>query len=134
MGYCNARYMAEIREDLLYTETHEWVLRKNGIVRIGITDYAQEHLTDIVYIELPEIGKVFKRGDEIATIESVKSVSEIYAPVSGEVTAINERLENEPELINQSPYDDGWLFEMKIEDEGELDSLLSPSSYEKILD
>lgn len=126
--------MAEIREDLLYTETHEWVLKKNGIARIGITDYAQQHLTDVVYVELPEVGKAFKKGDEIATIESVKSVSEVYAPISGEITAINERLENEPELINQSPYDDGWLFEMKIEDEGELDSLLSPSSYEKILD
>ncbi|KAA0003395.1 MAG: glycine cleavage system protein GcvH [Thermoplasmata archaeon] len=126
--------MAEIREGLLYTETHEWVLKKNGIARIGITDYAQQHLTDVVYVELPEVGKVFKKGDEIATIESVKSVSEVYAPISGEITAINERLENEPELINQSPYDDGWLFEMKMENEGELNSLLSPSAYKKILD
>ena len=79
--------MAEIRENLLYTETHEWVLKKNGIARIGITDYAQEHLTDVVYIELPEVVKSFKKGDEIATIESVKSVSEIYSPISGEITA-----------------------------------------------
>jgi len=134
MGNCNARYMAEIREGLLYTETHEWVLQKNGVARIGITDYAQEHLTDVVYIELPEVGKKFKKGDEIATIESVKSVSEVYSPISGEVTAINERLENEPELINQSPYDDGWLFEMKIENEEELKELLSPSAYKKILE
>ena len=126
--------MAEVREDLLYTETHEWVLQKNGVVRVGITDYAQEHLTDVVYVELPEVGKKFKKGDEIATIESVKSVSEVYSPISGEVTAINERLENEPELINQSPYDDGWLFEMKMENEGELDGLLLPSAYKKILD
>ncbi len=126
--------MAEVREDLLYTETHEWVLQKNGVVRVGITDYAQEHLTDVVYVELPEVGKKFKKGDEIATIESVKSVSEVYSPISGEVTAINERLENEPELINQSPYDDGWLFEMKMENEGELDSLLPPSAYKKILE
>jgi len=126
--------MAEVREDLLYTETHEWVLQKNGVVRVGITDYAQEHLTDVVYVELPEVGKKFKKGDEIATIESVKSVSEVYSPISGEVMAINERLENEPELINQSPYDDGWLFEMKMENEGELDSLLPPSAYKKILE
>ena len=126
--------MAEVREDLLYTETHEWVLQKNGVVRVGITDYAQEHLTDVVYVELPEVGKKVKKGDEIATIESVKSVSEVYSPISGEVTAINERLENEPELINQSPYDDGWLFEMKMENEGELDSLLPPSAYKKILE
>ncbi len=126
--------MAEVREDLLYTETHEWVLQKNGVVRVGITDYAQEHLTDVVYVELPEVGKKFKKGDEIATIESVKSVSEVYSPISGEVTAINERLENEPELINQSPYDDGWLFEMKMENEGELDGLLPPSAYKKILE
>lgn len=129
----NARYMTEIREDLMYTETHEWILLKKGVATIGITDYAQEHMTDIVYIELPQIGKTYKKGDEIATIESVKSVSEMYLPISGEVIKINERLENEPELINQSPYDDGWFFEIKIEDEHESKSLLSCSAYRKLI-
>ncbi len=125
--------MTEVRDNLLYTETHEWVLKKNGTARMGITDYAQDHLTDVVYVELPKVGDRFSKGDEIATVESVKSVSEIYAPVSGEVTAINEKLDGEPELVNNSPYDDGWLVEIKMDDESELEKLLSSSEYEKKL-
>jgi len=94
--------MTEVRDNLLYTESHEWVLKKDGIARIGITDYAQEHLTDVVYVELPKVGDRFSKGDEIATVESVKSVSEIYAPVSGEIVEVNEKLDDEPELINTS--------------------------------
>lgn len=126
--------MTEVRDNLLYTESHEWVLKKDGVVRIGITDYAQEHLTDVVYVELPKVGDKFSKGDEIATVESVKSVSEIYAPVSGEVVEVNEKLEDEPELINTSPYDDGWLAEIRMDDESELEKLLPPSDYEKKLD
>jgi len=126
--------MTEVRDNLLYTKSHEWVLKKDGIARIGITDYAQEHLTDVVYVELPKVGDKFSKGDEIATVESVKSVSEIYAPVSGEVVEINEKLDDEPELINTSPYDDGWLVEIKMDDESELEELISPSDYEKKLD
>lgn len=126
--------MTEVRDNLLYTESHEWVLKKDGIARIGITDYAQEHLTDVVYVELPKVGDRFSKGDEIATVESVKSVSEIYAPVSGEIVEVNEKLDDEPELINTSPYDDGWLVEIKMDDESELEELISPSDYEKKLD
>ena len=126
--------MTEVRDNLLYTESHEWVLKKDGVVRIGITDYAQEHLTDVVYVELPKVGDKFSKGDEIATVESVKSVSEIYAPVSGEVVEVNGKLDDEPELINNSPYDDGWLAEIRMDDESELEKLLTPSDYEKKLD
>ncbi|RLF41883.1 MAG: glycine cleavage system protein GcvH [Thermoplasmata archaeon] len=126
--------MTEVRDNLLYTESHEWVLKKDGVVRIGITDYAQEHLTDVVYVELPDVGDKFSKGDEIATVESVKSVSEIYAPVSGEVVEVNGKLDDEPELINNSPYDDGWLAEIRMDDESELEKLLTPSDYEKKLD
>ena len=126
--------MTEVRDNLLYTESHEWVLKKDGVVRIGITDYAQEHLTDVVYVELPNVGDKFSKGDEIATVESVKSVSEIYAPVSGEVVEVNGKLDDEPELINNSPYDDGWLAEIRMDDESELEKLLPPSDYEKKLD
>jgi len=125
--------MTEIRENLFYTESHEWVLNKNGIARVGITDYAQDHLTDVVYVELPKVGDRFSKGDEIATVESVKSVSEIYAPVSGEVVAINEKLDGEPELVNTSPYDDGWLVEIKMDNESELEKLFSPPEYEEKL-
>jgi len=126
--------MTEIREGLLYTESDEWVHKKNGAVRIGITDYAQEHLTDAVYVELPTVGDTFSRGDEMATIESVKSVSEIYSPVSGEIIAVNQRLDDEPELINSSPYDEGWLVEIKMSNEKELESLISAADYETKLD
>ena len=126
--------MTEVRDNLLYTESHEWVLKKDGVVRIGITDYAQEHLTDVVYVELPKVGDRFSKGDEIATVESVKSVSEIYAPVTGEVVEVNGKLDDEPELINNSPYDDGWLAEIRMDDESELEKLLTPSDYEKKLD
>ncbi|RLF50666.1 MAG: glycine cleavage system protein GcvH, partial [Thermoplasmata archaeon] len=105
----------EIRENLLYTKTHEWVFKKNGSARIGITDYAQENLTDVVFVELPEVGKKFKKGEVIATLESVKSVAEIYAPFGGKILAVNEKLNDEPGLINSSPYDDGWIAEMSID-------------------
>lgn len=126
--------MTEIRDDLLYTESDEWIERENGAVRIGITDYAQDHLTDVVYVELPDVGEHFEEGDEVAVVESVKSVSEIYAPVGGEVTAVNDELEDAPELVNESPYDDGWLLEMELDDESELDELLTPEVYEAQLD
>ena len=124
----------EIRDNLLYTKTHEWVLKKNGVARIGITDHAQESLTDVVYVELPEVGKDFKKGEVMATLESVKSVAEVYAPVTGKITAVNEKLNDEPGLINSSPYDDGWIVEMSIENEDELKELLSAEEYAKIIE
>ena len=124
----------EIRENLLYTKSHEWILKEDGKAKIGITDYAQENLTDIVYVELPEVGKKFKKGEVIATLESVKSVAEVYAPFSGEILAVNEKLNDEPGLINSSPYDDGWIAEMSIENEEELNELLSAEEYKKIIE
>ena len=125
--------MSEIREDLLYTKTHEWVFVKNSTVRIGVTDYAQEHMTDIVFVELPSLNASFSKGDELAIIESVKSVSEIYAPISGHISRINESLENSPELVNSSPFDEGWLVEMEIEDPSQLKELLPYDKYLKLV-
>lgn len=123
----------EVREDLRYTKTHEWVSVKDDVARVGITDHAQSELTDIVFVELPEVGKEVKQGDELCVVESVKSVSEIYAPLTGKVTAVNKDLEDTPEKINQSPYDEGWLVEIKVTDPKELETLLSPEDYKKII-
>jgi len=123
--------MSDIREDLKYTENHEWIKVKGDIAQVGITDHAQEELTDIVFVELPEVGKEIKKGDELCIVESVKSVSEIYAPISGKVSKINDKLEDAPEVINKSPYDDGWLVEIKIADESEKNSLLDADTYKK---
>ena len=123
----------EIRDDLKYTDTHEWVKVKGGTAVIGITDHAQSELTDIVFAELPDIGKKIKKGDELCVVESVKSVSEIYAPISGTVVKVNEKLDDSPEIINQSPYDDGWLVEMDIEKTEELENLHDAASYKKLL-
>jgi glycine cleavage system H protein len=125
--------MPEIREDLLYTKTHEWILVKNGTARIGITDYAQEHMTDVVFVELPAMGTSFSKGDEMAIIESVKSIAEIYAPLAGNISRINESLENSPELVNDSPYDEGWLVEIEIAHSSELKDLLTYEQYIKIV-
>ena len=123
--------MSDIREGLKYTENHEWIKVKGDIAQVGITDHAQSELTDIVFVELPEVGKEIKKGDELCIVESVKSVSEIYAPVSGKVSKINDKLEDAPEVINESPYDDGWLVEIKIADELEKNSLLDADTYKK---
>lgn len=123
----------EIRDHLKYTETHEWIKIMDDRAIIGITDHAQSELTDIVFAELPEIGKTIKKGDELCIVESVKSISEIYAPLSGTVVKVNEKLENSPEIINQSPYDDGWLVEIDIGKKDELSHLLDAVSYKKLL-
>ena len=122
----------EIRNDLKYTETHEWVKVKGKTATIGITDHAQTALTDIVYVELPTIGKQVKKGEEICVVESVKSVSEIYAPVSGKVIKVNKKLEDSPEVINKKPYDDGWLVELEITQNSEISGLLDAAAYKKI--
>jgi glycine cleavage system H protein len=123
----------EVRDDLKYTETHEWVKEKNGKAVVGITDHAQSELTDIVFVELPEVGKEVKKGDELCVVESVKSVSEIYAPVSGKIVDVNKKLDDSPETVNESPYDDGWLVELEIKDDSEIGSLLDAESYKKIV-
>lgn len=123
----------EVREDLKYTESHEWLKLEGNRAKVGITDHAQSELTDIVFVELPEIGKEVKKGEELCIVESVKSVSEVYSPVSGKVINVNKKVEEEPEIINKSPYDDGWLVEIEIKDKSELNSLLDAKSYKKII-
>lgn len=123
----------EVRDDLKYTDTHEWLKLKGDTVIIGITDHAQTELTDIVFVELPEIGKEIKKGEELCVVESVKSVSEIYAPVSGKIVNVNEKLEDAPETVNEKPYDDGWLVELEIKDKSEIDALIDAESYKKSL-
>jgi len=123
----------EVREDLKYTENHEWLKITGDKAQIGITDHAQDALTDIVFVELPEVGKSLKKGEELCVVESVKSVSEIYAPVSGKVSKVNKSLEDTPELVNESPYDDGWLVEIEVENKAEIDGLLDAESYKKTI-
>ncbi len=122
----------EVREGLRYTETHEWLKIQGDTAIIGITDHAQAELTDIVFVELPEGGKEIKKGEELCVVESVKSVSEIYSPISGKVVDVNKKLDDSPEIINESPYDDGWLVELEIKDKSELDGLLDAESYRKM--
>ena len=130
--------MKEIEELFLpdnvrYAETHEWVRDDGDNVTIGINDYAQDQLGDIVFVELPEIGATFERGEEFGTLESVKAVSEIYMPVSGEIIAINEALEDAPELVNEEPYSNGWIIEVKPGDSDEINTLMDSSEYLEML-
>jgi len=123
----------EVRNDLRYTETHEWLKLDNNTAKVGITDHAQSELTDIVFVELPEVGKEVKKGEEFCVVESVKSVSELYSPVSGKITKVNTDLEDSPEIVNGSPYDDGWLVEIEVADKSETDNLLDADSYKKLI-
>jgi glycine cleavage system H protein len=124
-------------EDLLYTESHEWVMvekatsREEGSrVTTGLTDYAQSQLKDIVYVDLPEVGSEFKKGDSIGVVESVKTVADVYSPVTGKVTEANLTLKDHPEFINEDPYGKGWLVKMEIQDREELKGLLSSKAYQ----
>lgn len=119
-------------KDLRYTEDHEWAILKDGIVRVGVSDYAQDQLGDIVFVELPDIGAVFEKGEEFGTLESVKAVSELYLPLGGEVVAVNEELIDAPELINEDPYK-YWIVAIKPIDEAELDSLLDVERYRQMI-
>ncbi len=123
--------MSEIPSDLKYTEEHEWVKTEDGTIRYGITDHAQDELGDLVYIELPSEGDELSKGDMIGVVESVKTVSDLYAPVSGEVKEVNEDLETAPEVINSDPYGEGWIAVIELSDRSELDSLMSPEGYEE---
>ena len=122
-----------IRPGLKYTDTHEWVKLQGDTAKVGITDHAQSELTDIVFVELPEIGKEVEKGDELCVVESVKSVSELYAPVSGKIANVNRLLEESPETINGSPYDEGWLVEIELTDKAEINDLLDADSYKKLI-
>lgn len=112
-----------------YTADHEYIRAEGGIGTIGISDYAQQQLGDIVFVELPAVGTVFKKGDEAAVVESVKAASEIYAPVSGTVTQVNEALVDEPGLINSDPAEGGWIFKIDLSDDAELDGLMDEAAY-----
>ena len=118
-----------VPKNLKYTESHEWVRVEGDIAVVGITDHAQHELTDVVYVETPAVDSRVEAGKECAVVESVKSASDLYAPVSGDVVAVNEELSSAPELLNQDPYEKGWIFKIKISDPGELNELLSPDDY-----
>ena len=127
--------MSEIPSELKYCSSHEWVSSmEDGVVTIGITDHAQDQLGDLVFVELPEIGQAFEAKAECAVVESVKAASDIYSPVSGEVTEVNEALMDSPELVNEDAYGDGWLFKLRITDGTELDSLLDAAGYQDVVD
>ncbi len=127
--------MSEIAKDLLYTNSHEWVRKEeDGTLVIGISDHAQALLGDMVFVDLPEEGDELVTGEDFSGAESVKAASDIYAPVSGEVVAVNEALEDSPELINSEPYGDGWLVRIKPSDLSELENLLKPEAYEELLE
>jgi len=119
----------ETPDDRRYLESHEWVTTGDGTAQVGISDFAQDELGDIVFVELPEVDEEVSREEAFGVIESIKAVSDLYAPVSGTVTAVNDRLEQEPELVNDAPYEDGWMLELELADEGELDALLSADDY-----
>jgi glycine cleavage system H protein len=123
-----------VPSDLLYTTDHEWVRREaGGVVAVGITDHAQEALGDLVYVELPDVGRHVAHKEACAVVESVKAASDVYAPVAGEVTQRNDELAGRPELVNQDPYG-AWLFKLRIDDDGALASLLSPADYAKTVE
>ena len=123
------REMSEVPDGLFYTKEHEWIRVDGDEVVIGITDHAQNALTDIVYIELPEVGETCEDMGEFAIVESVKSASPIFAPLAGEITAVNEDLEDTPELMNEDPYGQGWIIRMKLDDSSAVAQLMSPADY-----
>ena len=122
--------MSEIPAELRYAASHEWAKNDDGVVTVGITEHAQDAMGDLVYVELPEVGQVVAAGDEAGVVESVNAASDIYAPVAGEVIEINEALEDEPELVNNAPYEGGWLFKIQMSEETDLDNLLTADQYQ----
>ena len=118
-----------IPTDVRYTEDHEWARRDGDLFVVGINDYAQDQLGDIVFVELPEVGSSFEKGQEFGTVESVKAVSELFFPIAGEVVAVNTLLEDSPELVNSDPYAQGWMLKIKANDPSAYDQLLDPESY-----
>lgn len=124
--------MSQTPSELKYASTHEWArLEEDGSVTVGITDHAQEALGDVVFVELPEVGAQLAASDEAGVVESVKAASDIYAPVAGEVVAVNSQLEDEPEIVNSDPYNDGWFYKLQPADISELDALLSAEDYQQ---
>ena len=120
--------------NLKYSEDHEWVKVDGDTVTIGITEFAQSELGDIVFVELPDEGDEIEKGEDFGSVESVKTVSELYAPVSGKVVAVNEELEDSPELVNENPYEGAWMLKVEISDAGELDNLLDAAAYQAVIE
>ncbi|MEO0202910.1 MAG: glycine cleavage system protein GcvH [candidate division WOR-3 bacterium] len=125
--------MANIPKNLKYTREHEWLKVENGIAIVGITDYAQSQLGDIVYVELPKLNQKYQKGESMATVEAVKTAADIYAPITCEVIEVNEILKTNPEKINQDPYNEGWIAKVRILNEDEIKELLSAEDYERII-
>jgi glycine cleavage system H protein len=123
----------DIRDDLKYTKEHEWVKVEGDTATMGITDYAQRQLGDVVFIELPQVGAQLEQMKAFGVIEAVKAVSDIFSPISGEVTEVNSQLESQSNLINTDPYGEGWIIKIKVKDPAELDALLSPGDYRKLV-
>ncbi|MDT3436663.1 glycine cleavage system protein GcvH [Haloarcula sp. 1CSR25-25] len=119
----------DVPDDLRYLESHEWARVSGDTAEVGITEFAQDELGDVVFVELPEEGTELTAGEDFGVVESIKAVSDVYAPVSGTVTAVNDRLRDEPELLNEDPFGDGWMLEVEIADESDIDDLLSPAAY-----
>ncbi|MEM6430135.1 MAG: glycine cleavage system protein GcvH [Deinococcota bacterium] len=122
----------ETPEHLKYRDSHEWSKLDDGIITVGITDFAQDALGDVVFVELPEVGDNVSIGDSIAVVESVKTASDIYAPASGEILEVNSALEASPEQVNESPYGDGWMFKLRLSDPSQLDSMLDAATYDDV--
>ena len=120
----------KFREELLYTDTHEWVKNEGNQATVGLTDYAQNQLKDIVYVELPEIGAGFSKGESIGVVESVKTAADLFSPVTGKVTEMNVALKDSPQFINEDPYGKGWILKMELRDKGELKRLLTSEAYQ----
>ena len=126
--------MSEVKVECKYTEEHEWISLEEEILTIGITDHAQESLGEIVFIELPKVGETFSKSSIFGAVESTKSVSDLYTPVSGVVTEVNTSVENQPELINQSPYNEGWMIKIKASNVSDLETLLSAEEYRNLIE
>lgn len=120
-------------ENVRFAEDHEWARKEGGAIRIGIDDYAQDQLGDVVFVELPQVGDKFAKGDAFGSVESVKAVSELFMPMGGEISAINEDLEESPELVNTSPYDKGWMIDVKPDDPKQLDAMMARDAYLEML-
>ena len=124
----------DLPKNLRYTEEHEWIRVDGDIATIGITEFAQGELGDVVFVEMPAVGKSYKKGDVVASIEAVKTVAEVYSPVSGTITELNEALNDTPETINTDAFGEGWMFKIQITDSSELDDLLTPEKYQELID
>ena len=123
--------MAKVPLDLKYAKTHEWVRLSGNVATVGITDHAQQELTDVVFVELPDVGRKIKAGDPCAVVESVKTANDIYSPVSGEITEVNKAVVADPAMVNSYPYTDGWFYKIKLSNPGEVNALLAPEQYQK---